>query len=141
MLYQNLKEVLIGLERELPGFIAVAVVDSDGLNIAQHARSSQSQVEKISAQMALFVKLVETSVFKLEAGVIEDTLLTTEDTYLLIWIVPDAPYFLGVVVDRHKTLLGHLRLLGRVYVKRIAHLIANPESVGDFNEQSTRVTA
>ena len=141
MLYKNLKDILVGLERELPGFITVAVADNDGLNIVQHARSNQSQVDKISAQMALFVKLVETSVFKLEAGIIEDTLLTTENTYLLIWIVPRTPYFLGVVVDRHKTLLGHLRLIGRVYVKRIANVIDNPETIGNPNEQPTTVAA
>ncbi|MCB0164016.1 MAG: hypothetical protein KDI79_07320 [Anaerolineae bacterium] len=139
MVHKSLKEILVGLESELPGFLAAAVVGGDGLNIAQHTRSSQTPVENISAQMALFIKLVQLSVTKLDAGVIEDTLLTTTEAYLLIWVVPGTPYFLGVVVDRTKTLLGHVRLIGRVYVSRVASVLPYPEKSGDLHEQPARV--
>lgn len=136
MVHKSLKEILVGLEKELPGFIAAVIVDNDGLNIAHHAHAGQTSVEKIGAQLTLFIKLVETSVTKLGAGVIEDNLITTENAYLLIWFVPETPYFLGVAVDRHKTLLGHLRLIGRVYVKRVADVMPRPEMSKEIYEQT-----
>lgn len=136
MVHKSLKEILVGLQSELPGFIAAAVVDNDGVNIAYHARPGWTSVEKIGAQLVLFIKLVETSVAKLGAGMIEDNLITTEDVYLLIWSVPETPYFLGIAVDRHETLLGHLRLIGRVYVRRVADVMPRPEMRKELYEQT-----
>lgn len=136
MVHKSLKEILVGLESELPGFIAAVVVDHDGANIAQHARGNRVSVEKIGAQLALFIKLVETSVTKLGAGVIEDNLITTESAHLLIWFVPGTSYFLGLAVDRHKTLLGHLRLVGRVYVRRVADVMPRSETSKVIYEQT-----
>lgn len=119
----TLKHVLAKLDAELPGFIAAAVVDMDGLSIAQHARTQQSAVEKLSAQMALFIKLLETSVGKVNAGSIEDNLLVTGEAYLLFWLIKGQPYFLGIAAARQATLLGHLRLIGRLYLERIAAVL------------------
>jgi hypothetical protein len=95
----------------------------DGLSIAQHARTQQSAVEKLSAQMALFIKLLETSVGKVNAGSIEDNLLVTGEAYLLFWLIKGQPYFLGIAAARQATLLGHLRLIGRLYLERIAAVL------------------
>lgn len=140
---QDLEKILAGLADELPGFIAAAVIDMDGLNIAQYTQSGQLNIEESSAQMALFFKLVETSVTKLHAGEVEDNLLTTENAYLLMWFINGLPYFLGIAVDRRRTLLGHLRLIGRLYMERVAKvmLLYTTSTIGELYEQVGEITA
>lgn len=125
---QTLQNTLAELENEVPGLIAAVIVGMDGLSIAQYAPSPDLNVKNISAQMALLIKLVDTSVTKLNAGVIEDNLLTTANAYVLIWFIQDTSYFLGLVVERDQILLGHLRLVGHIYVERLAEQIPAPNS-------------
>ncbi|HMQ55593.1 MAG TPA: DUF4388 domain-containing protein [Anaerolineae bacterium] len=132
----TLKHLLAKLDAELPGFMAAAVVDMDGLSIAQHARGKQTAVEKLSAQMALFIKLVETSVGKVDAGLIEDNLLVTKDAFLLFWLIKGQPYFLGIAAARQATLLGHLRLIGRLYVERTAAVLDQTIKGAQLNDRT-----
>ena len=103
---------------EVPGYIASAVVGMDGLSIAQHT-SAKVDPEAISAQMTLLFKLVDTSVTKLGAGVMEDDLLTTESAYLLMRYLPDKKHFIGMAVDRKSGNLGNMRLISRMFADRI----------------------
>lgn len=116
----DLNKILKDLSEQVDGFIATAVVGMDGLGIAQHSRSKNLDVETINAQMSMFIKLVDTSVAKLGAGVIEDNLLTTEKAYLLIRYLENKSYYLGIAVDCTKANLGNLRLISRLYAERVA---------------------
>ena len=115
---ENMKDILVELGEQVPGFIASAVVGMDGLGIAQHAIGGVD-VEAINAQMTLLIKLVDTTVNKLGAGTIEDFLLTTDHAYLLIRFLEGGDYFLGVAADKSQVNLGGMRLNTRVYSGRI----------------------
>lgn len=119
---QKLDEVLKEMSNEVNGYVASIVSGMDGLNIAQHA-VGRVDPEVISAQFTLLLKLVDTSANKLNAGVLEDELITTEKNYILMRFLPGKQYFLGTAVDRKSSNLGNLRLISRIYADRISKAI------------------
>jgi predicted regulator of Ras-like GTPase activity (Roadblock/LC7/MglB family) len=115
----TLQDTLAELGEEVQGFMAAAIVGMDGLGIAEHAADSHTDMESTNAQMTLFIKLVQTSVGKLNAGAIEDNLLTTDKSLLLIRFLEGSDYYLGIVVDSNQASLGNLRLYSRIYAQRL----------------------
>lgn len=116
---QKLDDILKEMGNEITGYVASAVAGMDGINVAQHARSKVDP-EAISAQMTLLLKLVDTSVTKLGAGVVEDNLTTAGNAYVMMRFLPDKQYYLGLAVDRKTGNLGNMRLISKMYVERIA---------------------
>ncbi len=119
----QLQEVLKGLGNEVNGYMASAVIGLDGISIAHDMHSSKADVDSIGAQTALLIKLVDTSAAKLQAGSLEDTLLTTENALVLIRFLESKRYFLTVVVDKRSASLGNLRLMSRIYADRVSKAI------------------
>ncbi len=117
---QKLNDVLRELSGEVSGYLASAVVGMDGLSVADHTKSAKSNPETISAQLALLFKLVDTSAVKMNAGTVEDNLLTTDSAHVLTRFLPGKDYFLGVAIDRKAGNLGNLRLMSKLYADRIA---------------------
>ncbi len=120
---QKLNDILKELSGEVSGYLASAVVGMDGIGIADNTKSAKSNPETISAQLALLFKLVDTSTDKMNAGAVEDNLLTTDNAYILMRFLPSKDYFLGVAVDRKSGNLGNLRLMGKLYAERIAKVM------------------
>ncbi len=116
---QKLDDILKEMGGEITGYVASAIVGMDGINVAQHSRTKMDP-EVISAQMTLLLKLVDTSVTKLGAGVIEDNLTTTANAYLMMRFLPDKQYYLGLAVDRKAGNLGNMRLISKMYADRLA---------------------
>jgi predicted regulator of Ras-like GTPase activity (Roadblock/LC7/MglB family) len=115
----KLDEILKEMGGEITGYVASAVVGMDGINVAQHAHGKVDP-EAISAQMTLLLKLVDTSVTKLGAGMLEDNLTTTAGTYVMMRFLPDRQYYLGLAVDRKTGNLGNMRLISKMFAERIA---------------------
>jgi predicted regulator of Ras-like GTPase activity (Roadblock/LC7/MglB family) len=116
---ENIQDILEELGGQVPGFISAAVVGMDGLGIADHA-STDVNVEAVNAQMTLLIKLVDTTINKLNpTDGVEDYLLTTEDAYLLVRFLEDKQYYLGLAADREDTRLGSMRLNSRIYAERV----------------------
>lgn len=118
----NMRETLMELEQQVPGFIAAAVIGMDGLGLAEHA-SRRVDMELIDAQLTLLFKLVDTTVNKLKAGALEDYLLTTNDAYVLLRFLEDKRYYLGLIADRRSANLGNMRLNSRVFAGRLDKLM------------------
>lgn len=116
---QKLDEVLKEFGQEVPGFLAANVVGMDGLAVAEHVSTNKINGDTISAQLALFIKLVDTSINKIGGGITQETLLTTASSYMLVRFLPERNFFLAVVVDRKTTNLGNLRLMSRLYADRL----------------------
>ncbi len=116
---QDMKEILIELGREVPGFAGSAVIGMDGLGIAEYS-VNQANAETIHAQLTLLFKLVDTSVGKLDVGIVQDFLLTTDKAYTLIRFLSDTQYFLAIVSDRSRANLGNMRLISRLYADRLS---------------------
>jgi predicted regulator of Ras-like GTPase activity (Roadblock/LC7/MglB family) len=117
---QKLNDILKELSGEVSGYLASVVVGMDGLSVADHTKSAKSNPETISAQLALLFKLVDTSTVKMNAGAVEDNLLTTDSAHVLMRFLPSKDYFLGVAIDRKSGNLGNLRLMSKLYADRIA---------------------
>ncbi len=116
----DLDNTLKDLSEQVDGFIAASVVGMDGFGVGQYTKSKNVDIDTINAQMTMFIKLVDTSVDKLEAGAIEDNLLTTDKAYLLMRFLDDKSYYLGIAADRKKANLGNIRLVSRVFSERLA---------------------
>lgn len=116
----KLNEILKELSGEVSGYLSSAVVGMDGLALADHTKSAKANPEATSAQLALLFKLVDTSAGKMSAGVVEDTLVTTDTAHVLMRFLPGKEYFLGVAMDRKAGNLGNLRLMSKLYADRIA---------------------
>jgi predicted regulator of Ras-like GTPase activity (Roadblock/LC7/MglB family) len=121
----NLQDLLTEMGEEVQGFMAAAVVGMDGLGIADHVSDTALDMESATAQLTLLVKLVQTSIGKLDAGSVQDNLLTTSRAYLMTRFLGDTGYFLGIVADRNNANLGNMRLYSRIYAERLAE--AMPE--------------
>lgn len=118
----QLDDLLKQMGGEVSGFVAAAVVGMDGLNIAEYAKG-KANTEAISAQMTLLFKLVDSTVTKLGAGVLEDDLLTTEGLYVLMRYLPGKQYYLGIAAERKSASLGNLRLMSKMYVDRLSKVM------------------
>jgi predicted regulator of Ras-like GTPase activity (Roadblock/LC7/MglB family) len=71
----------------------------------------------------MLLKLIDTTVSKLNLGVVENELLTTERAYLMVRFLESKSYFLGIAVNRRAAKLGNIRLITKIYVKRISEAI------------------
>lgn len=129
---ENLGDILKELAGEVSGYISSAVVGVDGLNIADHT-AAKIDLEITSAQVALFLQQVDLTVTKLDAGMVEENLLTGQHAFLMMRFLPQRKYFLLVQADRKTGNLGNLRMLTKVYANRISESMPNnpkPKSKG-----------
>lgn len=121
---QKLDEILKEMDNEITGYIASTIVGKDGLSIAHHTRRTKTvNPEEVGAQMTLLFKLVETSINKLDGGLVDDDLVTAEKAYLIMRYLPGNEYFLGIAADRSNANLGNLRLMSKLYTKRVAEAL------------------
>ncbi len=116
---EKLDDILKEMGGEITGYMASAVVGMDGINVAQHAKA-KVDTELVSAQMTMLLKLVDTSVTKLGAGVVEDNLTTSAGAYVMMRFLPGKQYYLGVAVDHKSGNLGNMRLVSKMYAERLA---------------------
>jgi len=119
----KIEGILKELGSEITGHIASTVVGMDALTIASYS-SEKVDIDSVSAQMTLLLKLVDTSVVKVDSSAsLEDNLLTTNKAYLLMTFLPDKTHFLGIIADRKTAVLGNLRLMSNIYAERIAKVM------------------
>ena len=116
----NLDDLLKEMSGEVTGYISASLVGLDGLILASDLNSSAEVQEAFGAQMTTLLKLVNGSVEKLGAGIVEDNLTTTENAYLLMRVLPDKQYFLILTVNRKTGNLGNMRLITKIYSERFS---------------------
>jgi predicted regulator of Ras-like GTPase activity (Roadblock/LC7/MglB family) len=120
---QKLEDILKDLSSEVSGYIASCVVGMDGMSAAFNA-NAKIDPDLVSAQMALLIKLVDTSIIKAGAGVVEDNLTTTANAYILMRHLPGKEYFLTILADRRQGSLGNMRMISKLYSDKISKLLA-----------------
>ena len=116
---QKFDEILSSLAGEVSGYTASALVGIDGINLASHTLGVLDP-ENVSAQITTLFRLVDGSVDKLGAGVLEDNLLTTEKGYILMRFLPGKEYFLAIATTRKEGNLGNLRLMSKMYTEQLS---------------------
>ena len=116
----KLDDILKEMSGEVTGYVACALVGLDGINIASNTSNKAVDPDTISAQLTMLLKLVDTSVEKLGAGVLEDNLTTTENAYILMRFLPGKQYYLGMSANRKTGNLGNMRMIGKIYAERLS---------------------
>ena len=120
---KKIEEILKEMGGEITGHIASIVVGHDAFSVAAYTEN-KLDIDAAGAQMTLLLKLVDTSVKKVDSSLLlEDNLLTTSNAYLLLHYIPGGQYFLGVIADRKTAVLGNLRLMSKVYAERIGKVL------------------
>jgi len=117
---QRLHRVLENMARDLPGFVAAAVVLSDdGLSVAKLSRDPEVDAEATSAYLGVIVKS-NMKAIKLLVGdhVTDDILITTDKHYFLIRHLINKPCFLFLMALRGEW-LGRARVLMKKYEKDV----------------------
>jgi predicted regulator of Ras-like GTPase activity (Roadblock/LC7/MglB family) len=116
----NLDDILKEISTQVTGYIASALVDLDGLNLASNFIIKELDPETISAQLSILFRLVKISVEKMDAGAIEDNLTTTDDAYILMRFLPGTKYYLSIAAYRKTANLGNMRLISKIFSERLA---------------------
>ncbi|GAP12590.1 uncharacterized distant relative of homeotic protein bithoraxoid [Longilinea arvoryzae] len=120
---QKIEDILKEMGNEITGFVAGMVVGMDALPIAVYSKEKED-VDMVSAQMTLLLKLVDTSVSKLDSSIVmKDNLLTARNAYVLMHHLPDKKHFIGIIADRKTAVLGNLRLMSGIYSERISKVM------------------
>jgi predicted regulator of Ras-like GTPase activity (Roadblock/LC7/MglB family) len=118
----NIKDVLEEMAGHVEGLLGLGAVGMDGVPIATCVPSgSMLNIDLTAAQLATMFKLSRTTVDKLKAGEVEDGLLTTATSHILIKPIGDTS-FLTIVVNKD-TALGMLRLVAKTYSKRLVQTL------------------
>ncbi len=115
----KLNDLLMQMAGEIPGVIAVAVAGMDGLPLVHYNTKSSLNVEVASAQFALVMKLVQKTCTQLGEDVVEDNLVTTDETYLLTLFIGEGTYYLVIAANKKNSSLGNVRLIARQYADSI----------------------
>ncbi|MDY6875549.1 MAG: response regulator [Chloroflexota bacterium] len=110
----KLDSLLKEMASEIPGFIAAGISGMDGLAIASYSVVPEFDIEMASAQFALVMKLVQKTVGQM-GDVVEDNLVTANHAYMLVYLLGDGSYWLGMAVDKDTASLGNVRLMARNY--------------------------
>lgn len=119
---QKIEDILKELSTEVNGYEASMVVGMDGIHVAFHSRTKLDP-ELVGTQMTLLLKLVDTSITKMNAGEVSDNLVSTENSYLMMKYLSDKQYYVAVIADRKLANIGNLRLVVKLYTDRIAHVL------------------
>ncbi len=111
----SMKDLLKEMAGEIPGFVAGDIVGVDGVSIAGHTTDPQFNAEGAAAQFALAMKLLGKSVAMLKLGELEDNLLTTEKSFVIVRMLGDGSYYLLIAVNKADANLGNVRLMARQF--------------------------
>ena len=118
MTEQRIREILEEIAGQIDGLLSIMVIDLDGVAVVNYIPpGSMVNVELAAAQLAILIKLLKSTADRLRAGEVEDDLLTTSTTQVLIKPLVDK-YYLGIMTTRDNS-LGMVRLVAGAYVNNI----------------------
>jgi len=118
----DLNSLLKELGQQVPGYFGSSIVGMDGLGVVVDS-VGETDHEAGNAQMTELVKLVDSSVEKLNAGSVEHGLLTTENAYLVWRFLEGGQYFLSITADRGTANVGNMYLVSRVFAEKASKLL------------------
>jgi len=115
----KLEQLLQQVRTELGAdFVATDVVGLDGLSIAGGSVVADFDSTAASARFAMVMKLAANVASKIGMGTVEDSLVTTDQAYIITRFLGDGSYFWGLAVTRNAT-LGMVRTLMNEYADQL----------------------
>ncbi len=114
-----IKVVLEELTREIPNVIAAEVVSiDDGTPLVATSQDPSFDPEIAAAYFAEVVKINEKALEALKKGRrLEELLLTADEFYLVVRILPDTRFYLGLAIAKDSN-IGMARMVMKAYEKR-----------------------
>jgi CheY-like chemotaxis protein len=114
-----IKVVLEELTREIPDVIAAEVVCiDDGTPLIATSQDPSFDPDIAAAYFAEVVKINEKALEALKKGrQLEEVLLTTDEFYLVVRILPDTRFYLGLTIAKAGN-IGMARMVMKTYEKR-----------------------
>ena len=112
------------LTREIPDCIAAEVVSiDDGTPIVATSHDPAFDPDIAAAYSAEVVKTTEKALEVLKKGrKLEEVLLTTDEFYLMVRILPDTRFYVGLAIAK-KGNVGMARMVMKTYEKRFAEIL------------------
>jgi len=115
----KLEQILQQVRTELGAdFVSTDVVGMDGLSIAGVSVVADSYSTAASARFAMVMKLAANVSNKIGMGAVEDSLVTTDQAYIITRFLGDGSYFWDLAVTRNAT-LGMVRMLMNEYANQL----------------------
>jgi len=115
----KLEQILQQVRTELGAdFVATDVVGMDGLSIAGGSVVADFDSTAASARFAMVMKLAANVSSKIGMVAVEDSLVTTDQAYIITRFLGDGSYYWGLAVTRNAT-LGMVRTLMNEYADQI----------------------
>ena len=115
----SLQSILSEFQSEMGGdLVSTDVVGMDGLSIAGLSSDPNFDNSAASARFAMVMKLSARVSDKIKLGDVEDSLVTTDQAYVLSRFLGDGSYYWGVAVTKGAT-LGVVRMLMNEYADQL----------------------
>jgi len=115
----KLEQILQQVRTELGAdFVSTDVVGMDGLSIAGGSVVADFDSTAASARFAMVMKLAANVSSKIGVVAVEDSLVTTDQAYIITRFLGDGSYYWGLAVTRNAT-LGMVRTLMNEYADQI----------------------
>jgi CheY-like chemotaxis protein/predicted regulator of Ras-like GTPase activity (Roadblock/LC7/MglB family) len=120
----SIKAIVEELAREIPGVIAAEVVCiDDGTPIVATSQDPSFDLDIAAAYYAEVVKINEKALEVLKKGRrLEEVLLTTDEFYLIVRILSDTRFYVGLAVAKESN-IGLARMVMKNYEKRLAETL------------------
>jgi len=115
----KLEQILQQVRTELGAdFVSTDVAGMDGLSIAGGSAVADFDSTAASARFAMVMKLAANVSNKIGMGAVEDSLVTTDQAYIITRFLGDGSYYWGLAVTRNAT-LGMVRMLMNEYANQL----------------------
>jgi predicted regulator of Ras-like GTPase activity (Roadblock/LC7/MglB family) len=135
----KLEQILFQFRSELGSdFMSADVVGMDGISIAGGSMNPDFDDANISARFAEVMKLAVKISTKIDIGVVDDNLVTTDTSYILSRFLNEEHKFYWVVIVSSNATLGTVRMLMNEYAPQINDAIPHVTNMVDHDEANVK---
>jgi CheY-like chemotaxis protein/predicted regulator of Ras-like GTPase activity (Roadblock/LC7/MglB family) len=118
---KQIADLFKNMSSEMNGVMIIALMDMDGIVIAEH-NLSQISSDAFAAKSSMIVGLLDKSIKDIKgAGEFEEIIIQASNVWMVCRLVAKS-YYLGLVVNREST-LGNVRLVIGKYLDKIRQLL------------------
>ena len=118
---KQIADLFKNMSSEMNGVMIIALMDMDGIVIAEH-NLSQISSDAFAAKSSMIMGLLDKSIKDIKgAGEFEEIIIQASNVWMVCRLVAKS-YYLGLVVNREST-LGNVRLVIGKYLDKIRQLL------------------
>ncbi len=118
---KQIADLFKNMASEMNGVMIIALMDTDGIVIAEH-NPSQISSDAFAAKSSMIMGLLDKSIKDIKgAGEFEEIIIQASNVWMVCRLVAKS-YYLGLVVNREST-LGNVRLVIGKYLDKIRQLL------------------